>query len=266
MERQPGAPVPEQPLDPAGRALLERWIYVLVLTGGEFIVPYSRPRMAALEGRGEYEPDFFPFLRRFQDALAGPGWPSGNYFPGGWYRTLKAQGHDVPAVPITPGALGPFFGEEVHVDPRGRWRVGPQPVTGRVLEFFLRHLHFDADLERYFIRYNNVSYPETRYLRHQSPPFRVRAVTFADGAATLLLNDGTREPLRAESLRMDGREALFCAVKSATLPALLEDSARFQVLDRLEERAGGFVLRLNGRQIPLTLAAPWPGADRLPGH
>ncbi len=251
-------------MDVPGPTLLERWIYVLVLTGGEFIPPYTPERWQRLRAAPEYEADFLPFLERFLAALAGPGWPAGNYFPGGWYRQLKAQGRDLSAVPIEPGSLGIFFGEEVRVSREGRWCVGQRPVTGRVLQFFLRHLRFDVELQRYFIRYSNVSYPETRYVRHESPPFRVRAIAFEPGGATVLLNDGTREPLRPETLCMDAREAVYCAVKHAALPALLEDSARFQVLDRLAEQSAGLALRLDDALVTVRLDAPWAGADRLP--
>jgi hypothetical protein len=250
-------------IDPASRLLLDRWIYVLVLTGGEFVPPYTTDRQAELRAGGEYAADFFPFLERFLAATSATECPPGNYFPGGWYRMLKAEGRDVSQVPIDLKTLGVFYGEDVHVSPEGRWRVGRKPVTGRVLEFFLQHLHYDAELERYFVRYTNVNYPETRYLHHQSPPFRVRAVTCADGVATLHLNDGNHEPLDPASLRMDAQEALYCAVKPARLPAAFDDGARFQVIDRLEERGGRLTLRLGDAAVPLALDAPWAGADRL---
>lgn len=250
-------------VDPVSRRLLERWIYVLVLTGGEFIVPYTAARQAALRGDKEYGPDFYLFLERFLAALAAPDCRPGNYFPGGWYRALKAQGRDPAAVEITPHALGPYYGEEVHVDPHGRWKVGARPVTGRVLEFLLRHLRFDMELGRYFVRYRNVSYPETRYLRHESPPYRVRAVRFEE-EPLVCLNDGTLEPLRPETLRMNRREALFCAVKPERLPAMFDDAARFQLMDRLEEGDGGYVLRLAKNTAPVLLEAPWEGMDVLP--
>ena len=251
-------------IDAASRALLDRWIYVLVLTGGEFVPPYTADRQADLRARGEYEADFFPFLDRFLAATAAPECPPGNYFPGGWYRMLKAQGRDIAQVPMDLKSLGVFYGEDVYVSPEGRWRVGRRPVTGRVLEFFLQHLRWDAELQRYFVRYTNVNYPETRYLQHESPPFRVRALTEDDGVLTLHLNDGSAELLDAATLRLDAREALYCAVKPTHFPAAFDDGARFQLMDRLEEHAGAFTLRQGNASLPLTMDAPWAGADRLP--
>jgi hypothetical protein len=251
-------------MDPLSRHLLERWIYVLVLSDGEFIVPYTTSRQAALRANKEYGPDFHPFLEKFLAVLSGPDCRPGNYFPGGWYRALKAQGRDVATVEIHPYALEPFYGEEVHVDSRGRWKVGTRPVAGRVLEFLLRHLKFDMELARYLVRYRNVSYPETRYLRHESPPYRIRAIRFEEEGPLLCLNDGTLEPLRPETVRMNRHEALFCAVKPERLPAVFDDAARFQLMDRLEHGDGGYVLWLAKKAVPVLLEAQWEGADVLP--
>ncbi|HEX7927137.1 MAG TPA: hypothetical protein VF678_06065 [bacterium] len=251
-------------IDAASRHLLERWVYVLVLTGGEFVPPYTAARQAALRASGEYEADFFPFLERFLTTVATPEAREGNYFPGGWYRMLKAQGRDPAQVEIDLKTLGVFFGEDVHVSPEGRWRVGHRPVTGRVLEFFMQHLRFDVELGRYYVRYTNVNYPETRYLHHESPPFRVRAVDFRADVPTLTLNDGTSEPLRPETIRMNRQETLFCGVKDGQLPAVFEDAPRFQVMDRLELDRVALVLRLPNAVHALAVDAPWPGLDALP--
>lgn len=261
IEQQRGRP---PVIDATSRRLLEHWVYVLVLTGGEFVPHYTTARQAALRASGEYEADFFPFLERFLAAVSAPETREGNYFPGGWYRMLKAQGRDPAQVEIDLKTLGVFFGEDVHVSPEGRWRVGPRPVTGRVLEFFMQHLRFDAELGRYFVRYTNVNYPETRYLHHESPPYRVRAVDFTTPVPTLTLNDGATEPLRPESLRMNAGEALFCAVKEAGLPAVFDDAPRFQVMDRVEEQAAVLTLLLPSGAVVLALHTAWTGPDRLP--
>ena len=246
-----------------GRALLDRWIYVLVLAGGEFVLPYTRAAWDAIR-REEYGKDFPPYLERFLAALEGPGWPPGNYFPGGWYRALKAKGAALPESPPTPDGLGQFHGAEVRVDAAGRWTVGPKRVTGRVLEFFLNNLEFDATLGRYRIRYPLGKYPETRYLRHESPPLRVRAARLDDGAPRVLLNDGHEEPLRPETLRLNASEALFCAVRRQGLPAVFDDSARFQVLNRVAEKEGRWWLALPGGEFEIWPQGAWSGSDQLP--
>jgi hypothetical protein len=251
-------------IEAAARPLLERWLYVLVLAGGECLLPYTAARRERLLTLNPYGPDFPPFLQRFLSALRHADWPPGNYFPGGWFRALQTQGLDPASVPIVPERLGPYFGEQVLVDAAGRWRVGTKPVQGRVLAFFLRRLHFDPDVERYFIGYRLEGRPEVRYLRHESPPWRVRAVAMDAWPPVLLLNDGTQEPLRLDTLRLDAGEALYCAVKAEALPARFEDGARYQILQHVEERAEGWVLERAGRAWPLAWSDPWPGAGRLP--
>jgi hypothetical protein len=251
-------------LTPRGRALLERWIYVLVKVGEDFLVPYSEARLAAVQADASYGPDFAALLERLLAALEGPGWAPGSYYPGGWYRMLTARGQAPAAVELTPEALGPFFLDEVTVDRQGRWFVGRKAITGRVLQHFLRNLHYDAELARYAIRYRLEAAFETRYLHHHAPPIRVRRVTQRGGAVTLWLNTGRREALRPGTLRMDGAEQLYCAVGEDDLPAWFEEPARWELLKDADERGGQWVLSVGGRELTASLRAPWPGADRLP--
>lgn len=247
-------------LDDRERALLQRSIYVLVRVGEEFLAPYVPAARARILDEGGYGPAFPPLLERTLAALAAGDWPGGSYFPGGWYRSLAARGVDPAGVALTRESLGPFYSDEVVVEADGRWRVGRKWIEGAVLRFFLRNLHFDPDLGRYLIRYRNVGYFETRYLRHESPPFRVVRV-WEDGRRPLLeLNDGTREPLRPETLRLDGQERLYAAIKAHDLPALFERSARWQLLDRLEQDGAGWRLLVRDQAIPLRLDAPRPYA------
>jgi hypothetical protein len=247
-----------------GRTLLERWIYVLVLADGAFVCPYTEARLAALRGDAGYGADFAAFLERFLAALAGGPWAPGSYYPGGWYRRLQARGEAPARAPVTPGALGPFYQDELRVDRQGRWFVGRKAITGRVLQHFLRNLHYDAELGRYVIRYALERHTETRYLHHESPPVRVRRVTHDGGAVTLRLNTGRSEPLRPETLRLDGAEQLYCAVGEEQVPAWFEEPARWELLKDAEERDGTWVLSLGGRTLAPPLHAAWTYADGLP--
>ncbi len=251
-------------LTESGRALLQRWIYLLVNVGEDFIVPYTEARWAAVVRAADYGAPFELFLARFLEALSGPGWPAGSYYPGGWYRALAARGEPLERVAIEPEALGPFYLEDVVIDRAGRWRVGRKAITGRVLTHFLRNLHYDAELGRYQIRYRLERHFETRYLHHRSPPIRVRRVTLEDGAPQLWLNTGQREPLRPETLRLDAAEQLYCAVAPERLPAWFEEPARWELLKNAEERDGAWVLSVGGRELSASLHAPWPYADGLP--
>lgn len=253
-------------LTETGRTLLDRWIYVLVKVDDTFVVPFTTGRLGRVEADPGYPPGFRPFLQRVLAALTAPGWAPGSYYPGGWFRMLAAQGADPLAAEITPEALRRFTLEEVRVERDGRWFVGPKHVEGRILRHFLRHLSFDPALGRYVIHYKLERDYETRYIHHESPPFRVQRVTFAHNPPRLHLNDGTHEPLRPESLRLDVAETLYCAVKAEAVPAVFSDEARWSLLQHAEERDGRWVLPLAGGPVTLPPpGTPWPYADRLPG-
>jgi len=247
--------------------LLPRRIYVLVKCGRNFCAPYLPEIWQALEASGEYGEDFFAFLVRFMDALRGDEWPAGSYFPGAWYRVLRAHGQDPARLPITPQALGPFYSDEVRVDEAGVWTFGRKIITGPVLQFFLRNLHFDPELQRYVIRYDLETYVETRYIHHESLPFRILALEDNPAGTWVHANDGTREPLRWDTLRMDAGERVYCAVRPERLPAQFADGPRFRLLDRLTERTGErpgeWTVQWGQWEHALNLAAPWPGAASL---
>lgn len=247
-----------------GRTLLNQWIYVLVKVGDAFVVPYTAQRWDAVAGDRSYGAGFVPLLERFLEALEQGSWAAGSYYPGGWYRKLGAQGQASSRAIIDPAAMAPFWQEEVRVLRDGRWFVGQTPVRGRVLQHFLRNLHYDAELGRYAIRYPLAEHMETRYLHHESPPVRVRRVTLEGRGAVLWLNTDRREPLRPETLRMDAAEQLYCAVGPEALPAWFEEPARWELLKDADERDGGWVLHLAGRELTAPLGAPWPYAHGLP--
>jgi hypothetical protein len=243
--------------------LLPRRIYTLVKCGRAYWVPYTRPVWDALEASGEYPPEFFGFLARFLAALEGPEWPAGTYFPGGWFRKLQAEGTDPSRADLAPRALGPFYGDEIRVDARGVWTVGTKIVTGAVLRFFLRNLHYDEALQRYLIRYDLETHQETRYVHHESLPLRIVALEEDQGRVCARANDGAVEPLRWETLRLDAGERLYCAIRPQRLPAQFADGPRFRLLDRLEERAEGWFAPDAPGGAELDLHAPWPGAGSL---
>ncbi len=251
-------------MDTLPQALLDRWIFVLVRVGEEFVLPFTEAGRERIDREGGYGDAFTPVLARIMTALQEPQWAPGSYYPGGWFRSLQAQGQDPLEVPIEPENLRTFHLEEVRVDVAGRWFVGPKQVTGRVKQHFLKHLEFDAALERYRINYKLETYYETRYIHPLAPPYRVVAVS--PDLATLTLNDGSTEPLRMDSLRMTPDERLYVAVKPAGLAALFEDNARWQVLQHLDDSNGRWSLSHHGRRTPLQLDAPRPyRGDVLPG-
>ncbi len=244
------------------KPLLERWIFVMVKVDSRFLVPYTAPACRRIEEQGGYGGGFAAFLDRFLEALAAPEWAPGSYYPGGWYRGLAAEGVDPLKVEISPPRISAYYQEEFRVEANGEWWVGEQRIENPVRRFFLANLHFDPGLQRYLICYKLDSHYETRYVHHESPPLRVVRVAFEGSGIALTLNDEKEEALRPETLRLDGEERLLCAVGEHRLPALFEDNARWQLLDRVEEEPrGGLTLPLGGRGVTLSLDAPaeFPG-------
>lgn len=248
-------------MESEAHSLLQRWIFILVRVGEDFSVPYTDGEMQRIAGNGGYGEPFMPFLHRFMETLRDPGFQPGSYYPGGWFRSLEAQDMNPLTAPITPESVRSFYLDEVRIERNGRWLVGPKLVEGRVLRHFLKHLEFDPALERYRIRYRLEQFYETRYIHPLTPPYRVKAVVSDN--QTLLLNDGSTEPLRPETLRLDDDEQLYAAVTPQHLPALFENNARWQVLQHVDETPQGWVLRRSGssgQDIPLQLDAPRPYA------
>lgn len=249
-------------IDPIAKPLLERWIYVLVKVDSAFLAPYTPEARKRIEAEGGYGEAFIPFLRRFLRALQDTRWQAGSYYPGGWYRGLLEAGTVPPEqADITPQALAPFYQEEFWIKSDGSWYVGKKRIEGPVQRFFINNLYFDSDLQRYVIRYRLEFHNETRYLHHESPPYRVLQTVDREGRIELLLNDGTTEVLQPGTLRLDGQERLFCAVKAEGLPAQFGNNARWQLLQQVEERESGWVLCLEQQVLPLMLDAPaeFPG-------
>jgi hypothetical protein len=82
----------------------------------------------------------------------------------------------------------------------------------------------------------------------------VRAETKADpGTVEIHLSDGSREPLDASTLVLDGRGIPYCRVKEGGFRARLSVAAWLQLATRIEAdpASGAPALVLGNRRIPL---------------
>ena len=242
-------------MDGVAARLLKQWIFVQISVGQDQRLAFHQGLREQLAASGEYPANFLRFLERFMDALLEGDWQPGTYFPGGWYRQLVARGEDPMEADITPLALERFYQEEVRVDAQGNWFLGTQPIQGRVADYFLRHLEFDEEVACYRIRYRLQPGFEMRYLHHVSPPLRVVNTQAREGEIMLYLNDGRELSLQPETLRLNRKEHLFCAVGEQGLPAMFEENPRWQVLQMIEEQSSGWVLSLGKKKILLALEA-----------
>lgn len=68
----------------------------------------------------------------------------------------------------------------------------------------------------------------------------------------LLLNDETREPLDADTLRVGPAEVLYCRVKGGAHPARFLRPAYYELMRHLETDSGGApVLPVGARRVPI---------------
>jgi hypothetical protein len=237
--------------DPLLDPLLRRWIFPMLRRGRIFRIPFGDAERRNLIESGEYDPDFLPFLESLLRSLASPEWAPGSYYPGGWYRALRSAGVDPALADPTPDILKPFYREELRVDPAGGWWLGRRPIRGRVLAFFLKHLEYDRALGLYRVRYPLEHAEEVQYLHHESSPVRVVRIDTAADPPLIHLNVGEVEPLRHESLWLDGQDRLYTTVRPEALTAEFDDPARWTILSTLEEDGGRWFVTAGKHRLEL---------------
>lgn len=247
-----------------GARLLQKWIYVMVKLGDDFLLVNLDPQSSAQGMEAAYGPDFPPFLSHFLATLDRGDWPPGSYYPGGLYRRRQQAGESRRAMPLTREAVRPFFLETLLVDEEGDWFSGEKKISGRILEFFLEQLEFDPLPRRYRVRYPLENSFEVQYLRHRSPPFRVRRIVPSENGPALLINNGQTHALRPNSLWLDSRERLHAALGDPPVGARFEEPARWEILRDAELDGERWVVTLGGQRVTLARDSPWPFADDPP--
>jgi hypothetical protein len=118
----------------------------------------------------------------------------------------------MPAMVLPPDPLELLrTGSGLSIDPEGRLLHRGEPVThARTLEVLWRSLERAPD-GRYLVRIGR----ESAYVQVDDAPYAVRGVIGdpAGGAPSLLLSDGSREPLDPATLSIGVDGVLRCAVK-----------------------------------------------------
>lgn len=84
----------------------------------------------------------------------------------------------------------------------------------------------------------------------EDAPFVVERVEAEGDGLVVTLNDGSREPLALQSLRVDERAIPRCRVKAGRFDARLSRAAAYQLLQLVEpgEGSGGAALVVGGRR------------------
>jgi hypothetical protein len=138
----------------------------------------------------------------------------------------------------------------LSIDADGRFLHRGEPIThARTLEVLWRSLERAAD-GRYLVRVGR----ESAYVAVADAPYTVGGVLDGpDGAPTLLLGDGSREPLDPTTLALGGDGVLRCVVKGghAARFSRAAQVALGMLLDERPPGSGRFVLTIRGVPHPI---------------
>jgi hypothetical protein len=135
------------------------------------------------------------------------------------------------------------------VAPDGSWRIGALPVLHLpTLRYLKAHLVFEDGSA--FVAEGGRRMP----VAIDGPPFEATGLVIdhARGTATVVLDDGTEETVREDSLGMDPRTGRFhCLVRDGRAQAVLSRSAHQTLLAHVGQEGGRFFLQAGDRRLPV---------------
>ena len=237
------------PLLSAARLLEPRDVYLLFSHEAHFRNPLVTEEWAALQGSsivddGKIEKVVEELLLARQTDL-----PRGLYFPAPMARSD-------PDGASAEELLDRFHYEMIHVDEEQVWRWRGHEVAERTRLFFLEHLRWQPEIERFYFEYRvNDDWWDKSYLDADVTPLVVRQMEEvedeAEGVVEVLLGSGQRDRLDLDSFRLDERERLFCR-SDQTGDVMFSEALRFRLLRDVSEDLT--TLRVVGAPRPLA----WP--------
>jgi len=133
----------------------------------------------------------------------------------------------------------------LRIDRDGLWYHEDQEVTHEGILATLRD-GLLRDAEGHYLQIGSVRVPVEV---DDAPLVVIRAEDDAEGLA-LILNDGSREPLRPETLRLGPGEVPYATVRDGRFQARFNRAAAYQLMQRLEDdpAGGGVALVLGSRR------------------
>jgi hypothetical protein len=137
--------------------------------------------------------------------------------------------------------------EGLQVLPDGSWRVGEyQVLHPPTLRYLKSHLIDEGGMPLV------VDGEQRMPIQVDGPPFEVTTLVLDKGAGTaaVVLDDGSKEPVRDASLGMNGESGRFeCAVRGGRFRARLSRGAHQMLLDHIVEEDGAFFLHVGSQRI-----------------
>jgi hypothetical protein len=140
--------------------------------------------------------------------------------------------------------------EGLEVQPDGSWRAGGALVIHPpTLRYLKSHLAFDEQGGAFV-----VDGSQRVPVALQGPPLEVVSLVIdgAQGTARAVLDDGSEEIIREDSLGMDPRTGRFhCLVRGARAQAVLSRPAHQTLLANIGQEGGAFFLQAGSRRLPV---------------
>jgi hypothetical protein len=148
-------------------------------------------------------------------------------------------------------ARPPFSREStIRVDRDGVfWHDGQRVTHPKLAEAFARWIAIDEATSRYILR-NDIDWC---YITVEDAPLVVRSLRVTPDGVLLHLTDGTIETLDPSSLRIDGADVPYCAVRAGALAARFSRDAAYALLEHAigAGDASGVTVRIGRREIAI---------------
>ena len=147
---------------------------------------------------------------------------------------------------MPPGWEGKLPPCMIQVDKEGQLLHNGAPlVHPGILELIFQSVHLEDG--HYILRVDGkaceLEVADTFYV--------VRSLEIDQEGITLLLNDGSKEPLDPNTLSVGPEEVLYCRVKGGEHRARFHRPAYYQLAQMVEPDGSDFVLVLKGHRYPI---------------
>jgi uncharacterized protein len=167
----------------------------------------------------------------------------------GGHTFIRMKPADHPEFFRFPPPPGLSRESTIRLDENGRfWHDGELVTHPGMVRAFASWIARHPDDGR-FILTNGYDWS---YFTVDDVPFQVRTLRMQDDEVTLLLSDGSEEPLLPDTLEIGPREALYVRVKGGAFEARFTPAAQSAMGPLLVEGSDGMpALRLAGRAYPI---------------
>lgn len=140
----------------------------------------------------------------------------------------------------------------IRIDKEGNWYYQDLPIINKKIYLHLNQCLSREPSGRYILSMNG----EKCYLEVEDTPFVIQEVYVSPDASpspslVVKLNDGTEEPLQADTLRVGQDNILYCRVKEGVYEARLLRNAYYQLAEFLQQDGQHYCLVIKDTKIPL---------------